>query len=712
MTLWAFDTETYLITKTDKAPKPVVCSWYNGVNNFLTLPSDEMTLQILSDPNAHFVGHNMAYDLGVMMRWHPVTIPLIVRALDEGRVWDTQIREQLQHLHNVGEREFPKFISLSKLEEKYLGLDRSAQKKGEDVWRLKYGTLDGIPLANWPAEAVQYALDDTKGTYDVFTMQGGPQGFYNTEQLQNQASLALHLTSVWGMGTNQENVAKVKKRIEEKMAGLKAQLDAFTMEATVRRTVTRNKQKQVIEEVKTMGIVGKGTNAALHQLVLQGWQQKHMKALSDLAAKEKVYIVWENIMPHLNENVDLGLFLLQSNVQWCYDSHIWNPPGFIKKAQYAVKPVPRTSRGPKAGADDIQDILEFVPILKVRSDYKHEEKMLATYVTPYENTPSIHASFNVMMGTGRTSCSSPNLQNIIRGEGFRHNLRARAGYLLGTVDYSALEMVTFAATTVARRGTSPMADAINQGKDLHCLTASGLFGHSYEKMLEEVAKEKKQKRAGHTGPFEFSDMRQGSKALNFGGLGGLGAKAFQPYAKFTYGVDWTEKECGKRIRQWKSTWPEVSLYLRLNSEACENTDGNRATATNNMGREKANCSYTQLCNYPFQSLAADGVKASMWELLKHQLLGWFWTYASDLWTTAQQLMGEQWGVQHLLYHASPLRESHMVNMVHDELVMEHPEHLAQEAFALQQKIMVDTMRRYTTGVEPSVEGELGVEWEH
>lgn len=712
VTLWAFDTETFLIRPNDIAPKPVVCSWFNGSGQpFLTLPGDDYTTGYWADPEAHFVGQNMAYDLALMMRWHPHLIPAIVRAVDEGRVWDTQLRQQLIHLETEGERGFPKRISLSDLEKLWLGWDRSDQKKGDDIWRLKYGTLDGIPLDQWPADARQYAMDDAEGTWRVFQAQGGIEGARPTEQLQNQAALSLHLVSCWGFATNQANVAEIKQRITAKMQTLKAQLDAFSIEVDVKKTRTRKGEKEVYYERKTMGIVGKGTNPALYRLVLDGWRAKHMQTLQALATSHGVGIDWEVLNSQLSDDTDLGLWLHthqhhgnQHMPAWCWDAEGWNPKKFLKECYIAIKPVPRSSKGPKTGENDVEDILEFVPILKTRADYKHEEKMLATYVTPYEGRETVHARFSPMVGTGRTSCEKPNLQNVPNGEGFRKNVWARPGYQLGTVDYSALELVTFAATIVMRYGwdASDMAQAINRGDDLHCITASGLFDRPYDEIFQNKKTE------------PYKAWRQGSKALNFGGLGGLGAKAFQPYAKYTYGVDWTLDECRDRIKRWKDRWPEVKRYLRDNGELCDGSDGRRASAINNSGRAKADCYYAQLCNYPFQSLAADGVKAALWELIKHQLLGWFWTESPvPVRQIAYGMIGDAYYKQtHPVYHNSPLRRSHAVNMVHDEIVMEHPDDLAEEAFALQQKIMVDTMAQWTSGVQPTVEGALMRDWEH
>ena len=43
---------------------------------------------------------------------------------------------------------------------RHLGLDITADKKGADSWRLRYGELIGVPIAEWPPEALRYALED------------------------------------------------------------------------------------------------------------------------------------------------------------------------------------------------------------------------------------------------------------------------------------------------------------------------------------------------------------------------------------------------------------------------------------------------------------------------------------------------------------------------------------------------------------------------
>jgi DNA polymerase I-like protein with 3'-5' exonuclease and polymerase domains len=348
--------------------------------------------------------------------------------------------------------------------------------------------------------------------------------------------------------------------------------------------------------------------------------------------------------------------------------------------------VPHTATGDLAtGEDEVEPICHLLETLKWRAKFKHSEKMLKTYIEPCEDTESVHPSFSTVVTTGRTSASKPNTQNWPREEGFREMFQARPGHLLGTVDYSGLELVTLAATILHRYGRSQLADAINGGMDVHCKTAADFYGLDYEVVL----KGKKQA--------PYKNMRQQSKAVNFGAPGGLGPPALSEYARTTYGVAMTIPECKAFLDRFKKQiWPDVGLYLRDQGSENRQYDGKLATAYNNMGRMKANCTYTQACNYPFQSLGADAAKWALWNLTRIRLLSWWHA---------------EFEPQHDLAR-HPLRNSRTVNFVHDEIVMEHPENLAQEAYAEQQRIMVAALGEVARGVKPAVEGALGPNWGH
>ena len=88
----------------------------------------------------------------------------------------------------------------------------------------------------------------------------------------------------------------------------------------------------------------------------------------------------------------------------------------------------------------------------------------------------IHPDYNqIGAGTGRMSCERPNWQQVpSKGDGkkLRELVKAPPGYLLGTADFSNIELRILANLT----GDAVMIDAFNRGLDLHSETAKRMFG--------------------------------------------------------------------------------------------------------------------------------------------------------------------------------------------------------------------------------------------
>ena len=166
----AFDTETFLITVGNIAPQLVCLTLASDVSNGPPLIYDHLEgpkhfRTLLEIEEAHLIGHNVVFDLGVLVTQDPTLMPLIFKALDEGRIHDTAIREKLLNLE-LGQLKFSaeskmQKYSLSSLVEKYLYLDISESKK-EDAWRTRYSELYEVPLFAWPHDATEYALNDAK----------------------------------------------------------------------------------------------------------------------------------------------------------------------------------------------------------------------------------------------------------------------------------------------------------------------------------------------------------------------------------------------------------------------------------------------------------------------------------------------------------------------------------------------------------------------
>ncbi|HYE77326.1 MAG TPA: DNA polymerase, partial [bacterium] len=160
---------------------------------------------------------------------------------------------------------------------------------------------------------------------------------------------------------------------------------------------------------------------------------------------------------------------------------------------------------------------------------------------------SVHPRYHVLKRTGRTSATDPNIQQMPKEGGFRELFMPRPGHKLIVVDYSAIEMVTFAANCISRFGFSTIADKMKAGIDPHCYTAAMIKGWDYGEVKAAVAAEKAAvKDANARGlpapPTPFSAARQAAKAVNFGVPGGLGADSLVAYAKSNYGVTLTREQ--------------------------------------------------------------------------------------------------------------------------------------------------------------------------
>jgi DNA polymerase I-like protein with 3'-5' exonuclease and polymerase domains len=164
----------------------------------------------------------------------------------------------------------------------------------------------------------------------------------------------------------------------------------------------------------------------------------------------------------------------------------------------------------------------------------------------------------------------------------------------------------------------------------------------------------------------------------------------------------TVKEMYNLDRAWKRAWPEVpNHYLRRSADMVDSSPTGTFTSYTITGRPKANCIYTEGSNYPFQGLAADGAKAALWAIWRECILGWYWNNHAGS------------GYGHALKD-SPLRDSRLVNFVHDEIVAEHLEGDAgKAALKRQEALMISEMTRICQNkIKISVEGQISDAWEH
>jgi DNA polymerase I-like protein with 3'-5' exonuclease and polymerase domains len=277
--------------------------------------------------------------------------------------------------------------------------------------------------------------------------------------------------------------------------------------------------------------------------------------------------------------------------------------------------------------------------------------------------------------TGRMSSARPNGQQIPkRGEGkvFRTLFRAMGGHKLVKVDFSAIEMRVMARLAQDRA----MMDAIITGTDLHKLTAS----KTSNKEMDQVTK----------------DDRQKAKAVNFGLIYGMSAPTLKKYAWFNYGVRMTEQEAEdtrnaffnlyKGIAKWHiQEKRHLSLLEPYYQHKANEGFVELAVSTQRtlLGRKRFWPSYsgetqakpTEFYNSSDQGTSADITKLSLVRL----------------------------------YTELP-EAAHIVGAVHDEIIVECPETIAEDISQLMLKVMREEGSRVLAPVPVDAEAVISETW--
>jgi DNA polymerase I-like protein with 3'-5' exonuclease and polymerase domains len=275
----------------------------------------------------------------------------------------------------------------------------------------------------------------------------------------------------------------------------------------------------------------------------------------------------------------------------------------------------------------------------------------------------IHTRFEELLETGRTSSSSPNIQNIRRFPGIRECFVPRAGMVFVDADYSGLELHCLAQVCIELLGWSRLGDSLNAGKDPHSQVAATILCISYEEAILR-------KKAGD--PL-FDDARQTGKVANFGFPGGLGISSLVDFARKTYNVKITEEDARQLKAYWFETFPEMREYFRIIGSGIDD-DENIGIWQVFSKRFRGRCRYTQACNTLFQGLGADATKAAGWLIAKACYLD----------------------------KNSVLYGSRICNYVHDQFILESPEELGHECAEELVKLMVAGALPWLPDVPPRV----------
>ena len=531
------DCETELIGQGRKAPLMACMSASDGQAHQL-LSSDEgcdLLARWMRLDDGWLIGHNIAFDLAVIIRHRPALAAPIWRLYDQGRIWDTGIHERLYTLYHgwtqhpeIGRPITSQGVSLAQLARGLLGLDISGQKLDPNSPRYSYGKLIDTPLDQWSAEAREYALEDARITHQIFETQQtrlvsvehvtrGEYRHLASFEIQARAAWALHHLELWGLRTSAQSVEAWRDDLTTQRAKLERELIEFGL---------------------------------------------------------------------LKDNGKRNMSAIKAVIEASYGED-----------------TPRTEKGAIQTSGEVLE-QSGEPILKSLAKWLKLDKLSGTFGPVIESATErpLNPRWNVLVRTGRTSCTKPNLQQLPQEGGVRECFRPREGCVYIGADYSTAELVALAQVCLNLGLSSKMAEAISQGQDLHLALAADLAGVSYERALELKAAKDKQ----------ILKLRKLAKVPNFGLPGGLGANGLVGFARGTYGLDISTNEAEELKRAWFARWSEMRRYFDHVKE--------RVSAGHIIqhysGRRRGGVGFTDGANTYFQGLVADGAKSALFDVVR------------------------------------------------------------------------------------------------
>ena len=310
--------------------------------------------------------------------------------------------------------------------------------------------------------------------------------------------------------------------------------------------------------------------------------------------------------------------------------------------QLGLPPVKKTKTGYSTNAEVLEKLRGKHPIIEEILEYRQLTKLKSTYVDGLSKVIApdgrIHTSFqNTVTATGRLSSTEPNLQNIpVRtelGAQLRTMFVAGPGRVLVDADYSQIELRLLGHIA----GDQAMIEGFRSGEDIHTITASQVF----DVPVNEVT----------------TLMRRSAKAVNFGIVYGISSFSL------SQDIGVTVAQAKEYMEKYFDHYAGVRLYM---SDVVEKAKADGYVSTL-MGRRRwvpelksSNFNTRSFgervaLNAPIQGTAADIIKLAMIRV-------------------RDRLKAEG-------------MEGKLVLQVHDELIVECPEHEAQRVCALVQEEM-------------------------
>lgn len=258
----------------------------------------------------------------------------------------------------------------------------------------------------------------------------------------------------------------------------------------------------------------------------------------------------------------------------------------------------KTKTGYSTNAEVLEDLRGYHPIIEAILEYRRMSKLYSTYIVGLLKVIGedgrVHSTFNqTLTRTGRISSTEPNVQNIpIRteeGSEIRRYFVAKEGYTLLDADYSQIELRVLAHMADDTNMLAGFAD----GADIHRMTASQVFGVPFDEVTSQV--------------------RSRAKAINFGIVYGIGAFSLSK------DIHVSVPEAKRYIDQYLKTYSGVKAYMTRTVEDAHKNGyvttmyGRRRDVSDINASNKIRQALGEriAMNTPIQGTAADIIKLAM-----------------------------------------------------------------------------------------------------
>jgi hypothetical protein len=587
-----FDLETGLIRPGLLLPPPAICTSYHpqdGARLWTTEQIPAFIERALSE--GPVAGHDIGrFDLPVLAEWYPHLRPLIWKAFEEDRVWDTINAQRIIQIQK-GE---PGPLALSECCRRY-GI-QTQDKKDVDVQnlRLSFGQFIGQKTIS-PAHA-EYALKDAVDPFALLERQLATNLVSIKDlALITRQSFWTGLVAARGFRTDPEHVKIFQQRVEEHLD----LLEELAREAGF---------------IRPNGVTDtKVVKCAVAEAYCPG-------ALARFGV-------------HRPE--DLKKDREADFVAWCRNEGLQLPLSKSEKSIGTDKIVKADS-----GSPELEDLETWGQWKAAYS--KDIDILLRGAVEP------VHTRFS-LANTLRVISSEPNANNFGKGKrpnleadlqklrkkpemagkteaellriatarqkvwGIRECIAPRSGKAIVTTDIKGLENGSLAQCIIWGCGDRRFADKVNSGRDIHAELGAHILGTTYEDI----------QRRRELGDIEAEEARDCGKPGNFGLSGGMRRwQTLQGYARRGYNVRMSEERTKQVIAAYdREAEADGRMKWLKRANLFKNSEGRfDVQLAPSLSIWRRNVSGTDARNNPFQTLGALIATEAGWQIARGQYL--------------------------------------------------------------------------------------------